>query len=318
MIKKLHFNLVVSLVFIAITTLNVQDLKAQMDFENVLFNEPVESVIPMGYSNAQGTATFIGPMATAQRTYQQLIAASQLTDLVGKEITSISYRIPANSTGPWPAADFAFANFDIYLSGSVDPVNRSLTFENNVVGTQTQVRLGSLVIPAESFPSGASPNLFGPEIVFDTPWLYTGGNLLIEIRHSGFTGTTRSLDANSTSTFGYSSLYSACWTGNYSGTSGSQGNFCVINLKAAPPLSIDDSQKVQFVMYPNPAHNILNIESPIDVFETKIYALTGQLLTYKKHTIGQAKIETQKLPPATYILEIIHENGVAHHKFIKN
>jgi len=180
------------------------------------------------------------------------------------------------------------------------------------------VRVGSLVIPAESFSSGASPNSFGPEIVFDTPWLYTGGNLLIEIRHTGFTGTSRSLDANNTSTSGYGTLYSACWTGNYAGTAGSQGNFCIINLKAAPPLSIDDSQKVQFVMYPNPAQNVLNIESPVDVFETKIYALTGQLLSHKKHTIGQTQIETQKLPPATYILEILYENGIAHHKFIKN
>jgi hypothetical protein len=318
MIKKLQFNSIVTLAFIAITTLNIQGLKAQLDFENVLFNEPVESVIPTGYSNAAGTGTFIGPMTSTQRTYQQLIAASQLMDLVDKDITSISYRIPANSTVPWPAADIAFANFDIYLSGSVDPVNRSLTFENNVVGTQTPVRLGSLVIPAESFSSGASPNLFGPEIVFDTPWLYTGGNLLIEIRHTGFTGTSRSLDANNTSTIGYGSLYSACWTGNYSGTSGSQGNFCIINLKASLPLSINDSQKIQFVMYPNPAHNVLNIESHIDVFETKIYALSGQLLLHKKHTIGQTQIEIQKLHPATYILEVLHDNGVAHHKFIKN
>lgn len=318
MIKKLQFNSIVILAFIAITTFNLQGLKAQLDFENVMFNESVESVIPIGYSNVAGTATFIGPMSTTPRTYQQLIAASQLTDLVDKELTSIRYRIPANSTVPWPAADIAFTNFDIYLSGSVDPVNRSLTFENNVVGTQTQVRFGSLVIPAESFTSGASPNLFGPEIVFDTPWLYTGGNLLIEIRHSGFAGTSRSLDANATSTIGYGSLYSACWTGNYLGTSGSQGNFCIINLKASPPLSIDDSQKVQFVMYPNPTQNVLNIESPVDVFETKIYTLTGQLLSHQKHTNSQTKIETQKLPTATYILEILHENGVAHHKFIKN
>lgn len=318
MTKKLHFHSLFAMIFLGLSIANVQTVTAQIDFEQELFSEPVDKVIPEGYANSPGTLTFLGPMANSQRTYQQLIAASQLADLVDKEITSISYRIPTSATEPWPAAEVTFASFDIYLSGSVDPANRSLTFENNIIGPQTLVRSGTLVIPALSFPSGGSPNAFGPEIVFDSPWTYTGGNLLIEIRHTGFTGTSRSLDANNTSTVGYGTLYSACWTGNYQGTSGSQGNFCIINLRAAAPLNVDEIDKQAFVMYPNPANHALFINSPVEVFETKIYALTGQLLLHNRHEVGQTQIEVGQLAPSTYVMEISYEGGVAFKKFIKN
>ncbi|MEO8666224.1 MAG: dockerin type I domain-containing protein, partial [Ignavibacteria bacterium] len=196
-------------------------------------NPPTSSVVvPNAYENIPGTATFLGPLANSARTYQFLIQASQLTALVGKNLTGFKMRIPTSSTANWPVTDVTFSNYDVYLSGSVEPAARSLTFASNIVGPQTQVRTGSLFIPANSYTFGTSPNAFGPEISFNTPWPYAGGNVLIELRHNGFTGTSRSTDAISTSTGGYGTLISACWTGSYTGTSGSQGNFTVIELTA--------------------------------------------------------------------------------------
>ncbi|MBX7043278.1 MAG: hypothetical protein K1X85_10270 [Ignavibacteria bacterium] len=192
-------------------------------------------VVPNAYSGTTGTGTFLGPLSNAQRTYQLLIHANQLTNLVGKALTGFSMRIPASATANWPAADLTYTNYDVYLSGSVDPVNRSLTFANNIVGPQTKVRSGALFIPANSYTFGGSPNAFGPVIAFNTAWIYTGGNLLVEIRHQGFSGTSRSTDALLTSTPGYASDFSACWTGSYTGTAGSQGNFTVIQLNAVDP-----------------------------------------------------------------------------------
>jgi hypothetical protein len=127
----------------------------------------------------------------------------------------------------------------VYLSGSVEPANRSLTFAQNIVGVQKQVRSGQLIIPANSYTFGNSPNEWGPEIMFDTLYLYSGGHLLVEIRHLGFTGTSRSTDALSTSTTGYGTEFSACWTGSYVGTSGSQGNFTIIRLKGDDPVPVE-------------------------------------------------------------------------------
>jgi hypothetical protein len=154
---------------------------------------------------------------------------------VGQQISALSWRIPTSATGPWPTADVTFANYDIYLSGSVTPSARSLSdFSANVVGPRAQVRSGSLMVPANAYPSGGSPNSFGPEITFDTPWLYTGGHVLVEIRHDGFSGTSRSADAIGTSTAGYGTQFSACWTSSYTGNSGSQGNFSVVRFTTLP------------------------------------------------------------------------------------
>ncbi|HMS65205.1 MAG TPA: hypothetical protein PKD83_08130 [Ignavibacteria bacterium] len=191
---------------------------------------PTSEIIPNAYESTAGTGTFLGPLANAPRTYQFLIQASQITDLAGKILSGLSLRIPASATANWPLADLTYSNYDIYLSGSVEPSARSLTFASNIVGPRTQVRSGPLNILTNSYTFGSTPNEFGTEITFNTPWYYSGGNLLIEIRHQGFTGTSRSVDALTTSTSGYGTSYSACWTGSYTGTSGTQGNFSIVKL----------------------------------------------------------------------------------------
>jgi hypothetical protein len=196
----------------------------------------VDYVVPPAFQNVVGGSTFTGPTATTARTYQWLIHESQLTDLVGLDLTGLTYRNPTSATAAWPAADITFSDYDIYISGSVAPEERSLTFASNVVGTQTQVRSGPLTIPANSFPIGGNPNPFGPTIAFGMPYTYSGGHLLIELRHQGFTGTSRSNDAIAASNTGagYGTLFSAAWTGSYAGVSGSQGNFTIIQLSAIP------------------------------------------------------------------------------------
>ncbi|MFO7526789.1 MAG: T9SS type A sorting domain-containing protein, partial [Ignavibacteriaceae bacterium] len=192
-------------------------------------NAPV-FVVPSDYTNVPGTATFLGPLYTAARTYQLLIHEDLLTSVVDKSIRALSWRIPVSSTDNWPATDITVTDYDLYLSGSVPPANRDLTnFSANVVGPQIQVRSGSLTIPTGSYTFGNSPNEFGPEITFDTDYLYQGGHLLIELRLSG-TGSSRSTDAIGTSTPGYGTLFSACWGSGSTANSGSQGNFTIVRL----------------------------------------------------------------------------------------
>lgn len=191
------------------------------------------NVMPNAYSGTAGTGVFSGPLVNSQRTYQLLINSNQLTALVGNNITALTWRIPANATGAWPTTDVTFTNYDIYLAESVAPSQRRLTFDSNIVGVKTQVRSGSLLIPANAYPFGGTPNNFGAEIIFNTPYTYNGGHLVIEIRHTGFTGTSRSNDALTTSTSGYATNFSACWQNSYTGTggtSGNQGNFCIVQL----------------------------------------------------------------------------------------
>ncbi len=197
----------------------------------------ITGVVPNDRATVSGGGTFLGPLANAPRTYQLLISASELTSFIGLELSAITYRLGSGATAPWPNASVTFDNYDIRISQGVDPMNRSLTFANNVIGSQTLVRSGSLTIPAGSFGIGTAPNPFGPTINFASTYLYTGGNLLIELRHTGFTGTSTSVDsvlASGGPGNGYGTRFSAAWTASYTGTSGAQGNFSVIQLSAVP------------------------------------------------------------------------------------
>ncbi len=194
--------------------------------------------VPTGYDALAGGSSFLSPLATSPRTYQMLVHESQLTAYVGQELSAIAFRsLPAHTTA-WPSADLTILNYDIYLSGSVDPAFRSFTFADNVVGPQTQVRSGPLDIAANSYPIGSNPTPFGPPIEFTTPYLYTGGNLLVEIRQSGFSGVSRSNDAVAASGGpgnGYGVNFSATWaSGNDATSGGLQGNFAIFQFSAGP------------------------------------------------------------------------------------
>lgn len=192
-------------------------------------------VVPNAYENTPGTSTFLY-MVTTGRTYQYLINENQLTGLVGQNLNGLQMRLPVSATVNWPPADASFANFDIYIGPGVTPAARSTTFANNYSGAKTQVRSGSLTFATGAFSFGGSPvNAWGPTISFNN-YLYTGGHLTIEMRHSGMTGTTttRSFDALSTSTAGYLVDFAALWTGSYTPTTGSAGNFFITRISASP------------------------------------------------------------------------------------
>ncbi len=137
----------------------------------------VVTAVPPAFENTATNGTFLGPLANAARTYQFLIRADQLTAHVGRLINGITYRSLVSATTAWPTAPITFSSYDIRLSGSVLPANRSLTFALNVVGPQTLVRSGSLTIDTNAYGFGGSPAPFGPVIAFQTPYLYTDGNL---------------------------------------------------------------------------------------------------------------------------------------------
>jgi hypothetical protein len=200
----------------------------------LLVSPALAAVVPNDRENTAGNATFLGPLASAARTYQLLIDDTQLTGLAGQQLSGITWRLNSAATVNFPAADANFASFDVRLSDSVDPVNRSLTFANNVVGAQTLVRSGPLTIPAGSFPATTAPHPFGMVINFDTPYNYTGGNLLIELRHTGLVGGSSSVDAISTSTAPYGTGVSAAWTSSYTGVTGAQGNAVITMISVVP------------------------------------------------------------------------------------
>lgn len=286
-------------------------------------------VVPVNYAGTQGTASFLGPLSNAQRTYQFLINENQLSDLAGKQITGITYRLLASASANWPASDITFTNYDIYLSGSVAPSDKSLTFSQNIVGTQKQVRSGSLTVIAGSFPFGGSPTQFGTNIAFDSAYNYSGGHLLIDLRHTGFTGTSSSVDAIGTSTSGYGTLFSACWTGSYTGTSGVQGNFAVIRLKSETLVGIGSSIEIpgDFHLnqnFPNPFNPATTIKfvlaksSNVKIVIYDVFGREVQTIVNNKYNKGEYEIswDAAKFASGVYFYKMNADNYVNVKKMI--
>lgn len=243
-------------------------------------------VVPSNYSGVAGGASFLGPLSNAQRTYQMLIHDTLLSGMEGMDIKAITFRLLPSAVANWPAADVSFTNYDIYIGEGIDPAQRHFTFDSNyaVFGVKKRVRFGPLTIPAGSFPFGGSPTTFGMDINFDSAYTYNGGHLTIEIRHTGFSGTSASVDAAGTSTPGYLVFYSACWVGSYTATTTtSQGNFCIARLNADVPVSVGNQSTtaLDFSLnqnYPNPFNPATSITFNMmksGVVSLKIYDVSG-------------------------------------------
>lgn len=257
--------------------------------------------------NSNVSSSFSGPLANSARTYQMIIDDSQLTSLSGKYLTSISFRIPpttSTTSTPWPAANTTYSDYQIYLSDGVDPANRQLNFAANIVGTQTQVRSGNLSIPAGAYLDNGN---FTFDINFTTPYLYTGTNLVIEVRHTGSNGTSRTIHAVGTDATGYNTLFTACWA---STGAVQQGNFAYVKVNALDALGvksveIDGGASV----YPNPVKEQLYVKSANDIVELNIFNLVGQKVYSQKNTGKNPQLNVSSLSKGNYILQMMDKNG---------
>lgn len=157
------------------------------------------TVVPNQFKDVEGNSSssslFQSGAASLQVYYSEgFLNAAGITP--GVVINGLAYR--RNSGGATgPGGDTTFASYNILMSQSFDlPSSMTTTFANNVVGPQTQVHSGSLTFPANSMPGGATPNAFGPVIDFSTPYTYTGGSMLIEVRRSARSGDTVSFNTD--------------------------------------------------------------------------------------------------------------------------
>jgi hypothetical protein len=286
--------------------------------QDVFFN--VQKVVPSSYGATTGTNPFLGPFSNSQITYQLLIAAGELTDLVGKNLVSLAFRNTANSTTPWPTSEATFINYDIYLSGAVNPVDRTLFFAQNAVGPTTQVRSGNLVIPINALTVGSNPNNFSYDIDFTTPYFYSGGNLLVEIRHFGTSLPSRRVDSVNTTVPGYGTLFSACWypSNTTSFNSAFEDSFSVVNFKAVDVLSTTDFKENKTTIFPNPTAENLIIQSNSTISRVQLFNVVGQLILAKEVNQNSSTLDLSQLSDGTYLLSVQNIFGTETKKVIKN
>jgi len=82
-------------------------------------------------------------------------------------------------------------------------------------------------------------------------------------------------------------------------------------------LSVPEIRNDQFAVYPNPAHDILNISATgLTIDNLKVYSLSGQLLFSSNENTHILNVSS--LPKGLYLLEIATDKGRQIQKFIKN
>ena len=153
-------------------------------------------VVPAPFETIEGSSSQFSSMTSAERTLQFVYDSTQLGGLTaGTMISGMAFRL--DSAFPaWPSGPRTWSSYNIQLSKSLnDPGALSSTFANNIGADVVTVRSGSLTLSALSFSAGGAPNDFGPVITFTTSYLYTGGDLLITIRHTGNGVDAGSVDA---------------------------------------------------------------------------------------------------------------------------
>jgi len=190
-------------------------------------------------ASTSGLNTFIRDLNNP-RTGQILISAAQLSSInIGDQIDGITWRMYTGNLAGYPLSNATWADYTINVGQGVAFGSQTTTFANNFIGSPTTVRTGPLTINQGSFPGGSAPNPnpFGPYIDFTTPYVYTGGNLLIEIRHTGSNITNTTTDflevALQTNPDYNVHFWSATATGA-AATTGALANFTVSKLRVVP------------------------------------------------------------------------------------
>jgi hypothetical protein len=198
-------------------------------------------VVPNSAAGVDADGTFaLTSTAAAGRTFQLLIGANQLTGLLNNNLNSMAFRLNNSATAAWPSVATSFADWEIRIGAGVSPGAMSNTFAANFSGGNTLVRDGAMNFGVNSFTVGGNPNAFGVALDFNqTSYLYTGGDLCIEMRYSGQVGATNqpSFDAVLASggpANGWGVNFAARWTSNMLGTTGGNGNFIVTDLRGTP------------------------------------------------------------------------------------
>ena len=147
--------------------------------------------VPNANDTVAGTTGNLIPLAAnVGGRHLTLYAADQLASIPpGSMIMGVQLRQRNAETTPWPATAFTASDYEIWLcQSSLTPATASTTFANNILNP-VLVRDGARDFALNEFPgggaTGTTPEGWGPLMVFDTPYVYTGGVMGLEFRNTG-------------------------------------------------------------------------------------------------------------------------------------
>jgi hypothetical protein len=167
------------------------------------------------------------------RTYQMQFSPAALGGLpVGARITELRLRLGTNAVSNFPANTITWSDYEVTLAQAANPVSLMTgNFAANML-SPVLVKAGPLSISANSFvAAGTSPNPFGSLVVFDTPYVYQGGDLVMLFSHTGSDANTNAfLDAARTTSPGYGTAFRAFSASTFHSASGGSASLTIVQI----------------------------------------------------------------------------------------
>jgi hypothetical protein len=233
-------------------------------------------VVPNANTATNGNQANQALLQDSPRTMQLVYAANQLSAIpVGQAILGIAFRLHTGQA-TWPPADRTWSSYDIQVSTSnFAPGLLDNTFANNIGPDVITVRSGPLTITPGSLIGGTGLNPFGFVIPFTAPFTYTGGNLLITIRHTGNGVDAEFLDSNTNNATG-----EMITAGSYTSTSITNGS-----LSSSDPivqLTVGPATATQTITF-GPLNNVPSGAAPFAINAT---ASSGLPVTFASNTVS--------------------------------
>jgi hypothetical protein len=196
----------------------------------------VAVVAPTNYTATYGTGGLNTLLRNSgfPRTYQMQFSQAALGGLpVGAKITELRFRLMTNSAA-FPANTVTWSDYQVTLAQAANPVSAmSTSFAANML-SPVLVKDGALSISANTFATSAGVNPFCSLVVFDTPYVYQGGDLVMLFSHTGSDSASSAfLDAVTSSTPGYGTDFRAFSATSFGATAGSQASVTIAQIEFA-------------------------------------------------------------------------------------
>jgi hypothetical protein len=208
---------------------------------NVLPGPPIV-VAPGQYTSTIGDSGLNTLLRTtnAPRTYQMQFTPAALGGLpIGARIMGLGFRLFTNNVAAFPASTVSWSNYQVTLAQAAQPISSmSTNFSANLLNP-VLVEQGVISIGPNTLSAGSNPNPFATIIPFDTPYLYTGGDLVMHFTHSGSDSfSTAFLDAATTNSPGYGTSFRAMSANAFNAANGIPSSVTVVEILFSPSVSI--------------------------------------------------------------------------------
>jgi hypothetical protein len=198
---------------------------------------PPSVVAPDDYTTVPGNSglnTLIRGIGLP-RTYQMQFTPDALGGLLaGARITELRFRIYTNAAVSFPVTTVTWSDYEVRLAQAANSItSMSTNFSANLLNP-VLVKDGPMSVAANNFSSGAYPNPFGSFVVLDTPYVYQGGDLVMQFTHTGSDSTnTTFLDAATSAAPGYGTSFRAISANSFAATSGIAASVTIVEIVTA-------------------------------------------------------------------------------------